>query len=529
MSGDEPVNERNRALRHVLAAVDAAPPGAYTKIVARRNMLQDLITQHSLRDVFKPGQAAEWEGDLTVERFESIIKTTAATAGSSISRLSERGSKTWSRSVRSKIGYANQAAQGSSRTTSGTQNAPTRAPSQTSAKETDAKATTGTSSPTRAESPDVIVGASEQTSAKGKDSTGLTSESAAASSTSKRKRAEREEQEAGDLRPAKVSRTVSTAANTTTSPLMPPPSLTGHAPHLGKKRALESVEERQVDDGPSRKSPKLAPEISIPAPSPAVGSEDSEVQATVAHQKRKRDQEGQEDGASPPGSKRARTGSLSSISSTDVQSRSVLRTDSASKGENAAPNASASRATSGAAVADDTARSIAPVRDIDEADAWPSDPPKIPHPFDMIYPPEPILGELRSGNQGIADAFRTMRGQLESFGVWIKCANSQYEEAPVPWLQDPSPELEELFVSLFGPRWQRYTREASLAGASRFFDGIVILAAAAIKKYVWDQPLPWKSAKDRVAEFEEERHLWNGFLRDYGKFTAQRCLAPSAY
>lgn len=80
-------------------------------------------------------------------------------------------------------------------------------------------------------------------------------------------------------------------------------------------------------------------------------------------------------------------------------------------------------------------------------------------------------------------------------------------------------------MSLFGPRWQRYTREASLAGVCRFFDGIVILSAAAIKKYVWDQPLPWKSAKDRVAQFEEERHLWNGFLRDYGKFTAQRCLA----
>lgn len=213
---------------------------------------------------------------------------------------------------------------------------------------------------------------------------------------------------------------------------MPPPSIVGHVSHLGKKRPLESVEEGRVDEEPPRKSPKLVLDMANVAPSPTVGFEDSETQAPVAHQKRKRDQEDREDGAPPQGPKRARTGSLSSISSTDIQSSSVLRTDNASKGETAAPNASASRATSGVAVAGDTVRSTAPVRDIGEANAWPSDPPKIPHPFDKNYPPQPNLGELRSGNQGIAEAFRTMLSRLESFSVWIKCANSHYEEAPVP-------------------------------------------------------------------------------------------------
>lgn len=123
------------------------------------------------------------------------------------------------------------------------------------------------------------------------------------------------------------------------------------------------------------------------------------------------------------------------------------------------------------------------------------------------------------GENAIQEAIKGSWLNCQEFDAWIREGTKLDGKAEAEWLQDPKPELESLFVTLFGKRWRRAVREMNDAGKSKACHVAQMLPAAAVYQYVWEKPLPWTSAKERAAMFAGQEHFWNEALKkhNYGR------------
>lgn len=316
------IDHRNRAIGLALAAIDASP-GEYLHVIPRRDMLQGLIDQHSLRDVFRPGTIFEEEKDLTIERYENILRQVCS---GSTNKFYRNGSKALGRDSLKKIGYSNTAVQGPSGAATKSKGAAKSSQgSKAATAASKSAAHSQQTAPRPQESPGVIDDDSEEVSSSASD----WEQENAAPKGSKRKRTETASTSTADSRPLKIPREATVAP--TPSPLSPPPESFASSRTeensiqlASKKRSRDDI---GPDDGtaePPYKSPRLAPETNKPAHTSRSSSQAAQVEKPAAQQKRKRSDEDEQVAiTASPESKRAR-GNQPDPAAVGAQSHNVV-------------------------------------------------------------------------------------------------------------------------------------------------------------------------------------------------------------